>query len=65
MRIVAKRGTMNKYVLTPESTTVGASTTLKVSFAAEHDFPRGTFFFLDFPKWNPLNPKVDLRKPYI
>lgn len=52
MRVVAKRGRMNKYVLTPESQVVGASTTLRVEFAAEHDFPRGTFIFIDFPVWN-------------
>ena len=65
MRIVAKRGRMNKYVLTPESQVVGASTTLRVEFAAEHDFPRGTFIFIDFPVWNRQNPVESLRKPYI
>ena len=65
MRVVAKRGRMNKYVLTPESQVVGASTTLRVEFAAEHDFPRGTFIFIDFPVWNRQNPVESLRKPYI
>lgn len=56
---------MNKYILTPESLVVGASTTLKVEFSAEHEFPRGGFIFIDFPKWNPNQSDPKLRKPYI
>ena len=65
MRVTAKRGRMNKMVLTPESKIVGASTTLKVEFSQKHDLPRDSYIFIYFPKWNPENPVSSNRKPYI
>lgn len=65
LRIKATRGRMSKYILTPESDIVGASTTLRVEFKGEHMIPRNGYIFIDFPKWNPENPIVDSQKPYI
>jgi hypothetical protein len=28
-------------------------------------FPKDGYIFIDFPKWNPNNPVVSSRKPYI
>ena len=58
MRVKAKRGRMEKAILTPESLVVGASTTLKVEFSTEHDLPADSYIFVYFPKWNPENPEV-------
>ena len=58
-RVEAKRGRMSKYVLTPTSKEVGASTTLTIEFSSEHTFPKGGKIFIDFPKWNPENPVVN------
>lgn len=63
MRIKAERGRMTKFILEPESDIVGASTTLKVIFRSEHMIPRGSFIFIDFPKWNPESSTA--LKPYI
>ena len=56
---------MSKYILTPDSDIVGASTTLRVEFKSEHLLPRGGYIFIDFPKWNPENIIIDSQKPYI
>ena len=65
LRVKATRGRLVKKILTPQTLQVGASTTLKIEFSAEHDIPADAYIFVEFPKWNPQNPDPVDRKPYI
>ena len=49
-------GYMLSYSLTPQSKIVGESTTLEVRWRGQHTIPKGSYIFMDFPKWNPENP---------
>ena len=53
MRVVAERGRMYKFTMSPESEVVGATTELAVRFRGEHLFPKGGYIRMIFPKWNP------------
>ena len=65
MRVVAERGSMFKFTMSPESEVVGASTELTVRFRTQHLFPKGGYIRMLFPKWNPGQPNASLRAPYI
>lgn len=62
LRIKAEQGRMSKYLLSPVSQVVGASTTLKIEFSAQHDIPADAYIFIYFPKWNP---GMGTEKPHI
>ena len=65
MRVVAERGRMYKFTMSPESEVVGATTELAVRFRGEHLFPKGGYIRMIFPKWNPEQPIEENQKPYI
>ena len=56
---------MIKYLLTPLSKVVGESTQLEVRWRGQHTIPKGSYIFIDFPKWNPENPLAYNQKSYI
>lgn len=55
----------SNFILTPSSNLVGAANEITVKATVTNTVPKGGFFFIDFPRWNPMNTIVSQQKTYI